>query len=270
MTSLKLITAEERLAEKRGVSTLILGATGVGKTSLIKTFDTTALSSTLFVDIEAGDLPVAHLPVASVRPRTAQELMDLACVVGGPDPALPSSSAYSQAHFDQVSADPELMQLAQYRIFFIDSLTAAGRLFFRHAEQMPEAFTDRGKKDLRGVYGIYARNVIACLNQLQHARGRTVVFVAILERQVDDFNTAVWNVQLEGSKAARELPGIVDQVVTMTWIDFGDHKPQRCFVCTGGNPWGYPAKDRSGKLDQLEPPDLGKLLAKITSSPSAT
>ena len=29
-------------------------------------------------------------------------------------------------------------------------------------------------------------------------------------------------------------------------------------------------KDRSGKLDQLEPPDLGKLLAKITSSPSAT
>jgi hypothetical protein len=267
---MKLITAEERLAETRGVSVLIAGPTGVGKTSLLRTLDTTALGSTLFVDIEAGDLPVASLPVASIRPRTAQELMDLACVIGGPDPALPANSAYSQLHFDKLSADPELMKLAHYRIFFVDSLTAAGRLFFRHAEQMPEAFTDRGKKDLRAVYGVYARNVIACLNQLQQARGRTIIFVAILERQTDDFNAPAWGVQLEGSKAARELPGIVDQVVTMTWIDFGDHKLVRCFVCAGGSQWGYPAKDRSGKLDQIEPPDLGKLLAKLTSSPNAT
>jgi hypothetical protein len=37
----------------------------------------------------------------------------------------------------------------------------------------------------------------------------------------------------------------------------------RGFVCTSPNPWGYPAKDRSGKLDQLEPPDLRTLIAKI-------
>jgi hypothetical protein len=269
--SVKLISAEERLAEVRGVSLLIDGPTGVGNTSLLKTLGPEALAETLFVDIEAGDLPVAALPVASVRPRTAQECMDLACAIGGADPALPPSSAYSQAHFNAVSADPELMRLAHYKFIFIDSLTAVGRLFFRHSEQMPEAFTDRGKKDLRTVYGIYARNAIGWLNQWQHARGLTVIFVAILERATDDSNTPVWGIQLEGSKAARELPGIVDQVITMTWVNFGDGKPPlRCFVCTGDNPWGYPAKDRSGKLDQIEPPDLGKLLAKIKSSTGST
>jgi hypothetical protein len=266
----RLITSAERLAEPRGVSVLIVGPTGVGKTSLLKTLNATALASTLLVDIEAGDLPVAGLPVASVRPRTAQECMDLICAIGGADPALPASSAYSRDHFVKVSADPELMKLAQHQTYFVDSLTAAGRLFFHHAEQLPEAVTDRGRKDTRSVYGAFARNMIAWLNHLQHARGRTIIFVAILERATDDFNTAAWGIQLEGAKAARELPGIVDQVVTYQWIDFGDHKPVRCFVCTGGNPWGYPAKDRSGKLDQIEPPDLGKLLAKLTSSPSAT
>jgi hypothetical protein len=268
---MKLIGAEERLAEKRGVTLAVFGPIGVGKTSLLKTLEATALSSTLFVDIEAGDLPVAGLPVASVRPRTMQEFMDLVCAIGGPDLALPASSPYSVAHYQKVSADPEFMRFAEFDILFVDSLTALSRLCFAHCEQLPEAVTDRGKKDLRSVYGIHARNMLGALNHLQHARGRIVVFVAILERSTDDFNTPVWQPQLEGAKTARELPGIVDQVITMTWVDFGDGKPPvRSFVCTAPNPWFYPAKDRSGKLDQLEPPDLEKLLAKITSSPHAT
>jgi AAA domain-containing protein len=105
--------------------------------------------------------------------------------------------------------------------------------------------------------------MIGWLNQLQHARGRDVVFVAILERVVDDLNIATWQPQIEGSKTSRELPGIVDEIITMQWVDFGDGKPVRAFVCTSPNPWQFPAKDRSGRLEQLEPPDLGKLIAKL-------
>ncbi|MFN3644623.1 MAG: hypothetical protein ACK4TB_17070 [Gemmobacter sp.] len=36
----------------------------------------------------------------------------------------------------------------------------------------------------------------------------------------------------------------------------------RRLVCKSGNPWGLPAKDRSGRLDVTEPPDLGALIAK--------
>jgi hypothetical protein len=207
---------------------------------------------------------VADLPVASVRPRQWSECRDLACALGGPNPALPATAAYSEAHYNEVMKSSELASLASYQILSVDSLTAAARLSFTWAEQQPEAYTDRGRKDLCAIYGLHARTMIGWLNQLQHARGRTVVFVAVLERNVDDFNIATWQPQIEGGKTGRELPAIVDQIITMNWVDFGDGKPIRAFVCTNPNPWSFPAKDRSGRLAQLEPPDLGALIEKLT------
>src|SRR6516164_7734635 len=102
------------------------------------------------------------------------------------------------------------------------------------------------------------------LNQLQHARSKNVVFVGVLERVVDEFNRAEWQLQCEGSKTSRELPGIVDEIVTYQFLDFGDDRPpMRGFVCTSPNAWSYPAKDRSGRLDPIEQPHLGQLLSKL-------
>ena len=261
---MKIITADQRLEEKNGPKILIVGPSGVGKTSLLRTISKALLASTLFVDIEAGDIAVSDLPVASVRPRTWVECRDLACVLGGFNPALPANAAYSEAHYNEAMKDPELARLAgAFPLLFVDSLTAAGRLCFTWAEQQPEAFTDRGRKDLRAVYGLHARSMLGWLNQLQHARGRTVVLVAVLERSVDDLNIASWQPQLEGAKTGRELPAIVDEIITMQWVDFGDRKPVRAFVTTNPNPWNYPAKDRSGRLDQIEPPNLGALIEKL-------
>jgi hypothetical protein len=260
----RIITADERLAERGGPKILIVGPSGVGKTSLLRTLSAEMLASTLFLDVEAGDIAVSDVPVASVRPRTWNECRDLACVLGGPNPALPPTAAYSEAHHYEVMKNPELAKLAPFRTLFVDSLTAAARLSFTTAELAPEATSDRGRKDLRAIYGVHARSMLGWLNQLQHMRERTVVLVAVLEKNVDDFNIATWQPQIEGGKTGRELPAIVDEIITMTWIDFGDRKPVRAFVCTNPNPWGYPSKDRSGKLEQLEPPNLGALLEKLT------
>jgi hypothetical protein len=260
---MKIFTADQRLAEKNGPKILIVGPSGVGKTSLLRTLSSEMLASTLFVDIEAGDIAISDLSVASVRPRTWEECRDIACVLGGPNPALPATTAYSEAHYNEVMKNPELAKLAAFSNLFVDSLSAAGRLCFLHSERQPEAFTDRGKKDLRATYGVHARSMIQLLGQIQHSRKSTVVFVAVLEKNVDDFNVATWQPQIEGGKTGRELPAIVDEIITMAWVDFGDRKPVRAFVC-GENVWGYPAKDRSGRLEQLEPPNLGALLEKLT------
>jgi len=261
---MRIVTADERLAEKSGPKILIIGPSGVGKTSLLRTLSAELLASTLFVDIEAGDIAVADLSVASVRPRTWEECRNLACALGGPNPALPPTVAYSEAHYNEVMKNPELACLAGYQILFVDSLTAAARLSFAGAEQQPEAISDRGRKDLRAIYGAHARNMLSWLNQLQHARARTVIFVAVLEKNTDELNISTWQPQIEGAKTGRELPAIVDEIVTMQWVDFDDRKPVRAFVCVNPNAWGYPAKDRSGKLDQFEPPNRGALIEKLT------
>src|SRR5262249_40132280 len=206
--AMKIITADERLAARNGPKILVVGPSGVGKTSLLRTLRAELLASTLFIDIEAGNLAIADLPVASVRPRTWNECRDIACALGGPNPALPPTAAYSDAHYAEVMKNAELAKLVTFPILFVDSLTAAGRLCFTWAEQQPEATSDRGRKDLRGIYGLHARSMIGWLNQLQHAREKTVVFVAVLERHIDELNIATWQPQIEGTKTGRELPAI--------------------------------------------------------------
>jgi hypothetical protein len=257
----KIINVNERLTEVRGAKVLIMGPTGVGKTSLLRTVDP---ATALLVDIEAGDLSILDVPVPTIRIDDWPTARDLAVRIGGPNPSFPPAASYSRAHYDAVGG--ALSGLDRIQIVFVDSLGATTRLAHRWCEQQPEAFSDRtGKKDVRGAYGLLGREMILWLNQLQHARERHVVFIGILERIVDEFGRGEWQLQCEGSKTARELPGIIDEVITYQFVDFGDAKPVRSFVCTSPNPWSYPAKDRSGKLDQLEPPDLGKLLAKLTN-----
>jgi hypothetical protein len=257
----KIIGATERLAERRGVKILIAGQTGVGKTSLLRTFDPARV---LFAEGEAGDLSVQDLPVDTIRISDWPTARDLACRIGGPNPSFAPTSCYSKAHYDAVGGPLE--NLDRYDVIFVDSITAVSRYSLRWAEQQPESFSRNGAKDMRAAYGLHGRELLMWLHQLQHVRDKHVIFVAILERMADEFGRPLgFQVQMEGAKAPREIGGIVDEFVIMEFLDFGDGKPPvRGFVCTSPNRWGFPAKDRSGLLEQLEPPDLGALIAKLT------
>jgi AAA domain len=260
-----LLDASARLAEPRCPKILIVGPTAIGKTSLLKTLSSEQLSTTLLIDLEAGDLPVADLPVTSIRPRTWLDLRDLACAIGGPDPARAPGSPYSQAHFDAVIADNTLASLAQYSTIFIDSFTELSRRCLAWCVQQPEAFNQYGKKDLRGAFGLLSRELLSLTQQFQHARARTIVLVAILEKVVDDRGVPTLQAQLEGQRVRRELPGILDVIITMASITFGDGKARRAFVCRPDNSWSFPAKDRSNRLEPIEEPHLGKLLIKLSN-----
>ncbi|MGY2987673.1 ATP-binding protein [Bradyrhizobium sp. USDA 4508] len=260
---LRIITADERMAQDKGVKALIVGPAGVGKTTLLRTLNP---ATTFFIDLEAGDLAVRDVPVDTMQPRTWEECRDLACYLGGPNPSLPPTACYSQAHYDaMVEVMGPADAITKYDTYFVDSITVAGRLCFRWCEQQPESFNDKGKKNLLGTYGLMGREMIGWLTHLQHTRDKNIIFVGILEYVRDEYNISTWELQIDGSKTGKELPGIVDEILTMQFVDFGDGQPVRALVCTQPNPWKFPAKDRSGKLDQIEEPHLGRLMAKIAA-----
>ena len=271
---LKIITADERLSGASAKTTMaIFGPTGAGKTSLLKTLPPT---ETLCLDFEAGMKSVQDWKGESISIRAFTDAIDIACLIGGVNPAADPNGFYSEGHYQHLSQTyPEMVQMINdKRIIFVDSITDLTRQAMAWAKTRPEAFSEKtGKPDSRGAYGLLAREVIGLLKHLQHAPGKTVIFVGILEKVIDDFNREHWQPQMEGGKAARELPGIVDQVITMSrfehdddgWRHDPDHGQIRGLVCTSGNPFALPAKDRSGNLNDTEPPDLGALLNKINS-----
>lgn len=260
--SLPIISADQRLAEPRGIKGCIFGKSGIGKTSQLWTLDP---DRTLFMDLEAGDLAIEGWAGDSIRPRTWTECRDFAVFIGGPNPALRDEQPYSPAHYAAVCdrfGDPATLD--RYDTIFVDSITVAGRLCFGWCKGQPEALSEKtGKPDVRGAYGLHGREMIGWLTHLQHTRAKNVWFVGILDEKLDDFNRKVFQPQIDGSKTGLELPGIVDEVITMAELKADGGDPYRAFVCQTINPWSLPAKDRSGRLAQVEEPHLGRLMAKI-------
>ena len=261
MSGFKIITADERMGMD-GIKGVIFGPAKIGKTSLLWTLDP---ESTLFVDLEAGGLSVQGWQGDSIEVRTWEFARDLACFLGGANPAMRPEQNYSQAHYDTIFpafGSPEILD--KYKTIFVDSITVASRLCWQYCTGQPEAFSEKtGKPDMRSAYGLLGREMIAWLTQLQHIKSRNIWFVGLLDAKKDDFGRTTHEPQIEGSKTGLELPGIMDQVVTMTELAADDGAPYRAFVCTRPNQWGYPAGDRSCKLDQIEPPHLGRLMDKI-------
>ena len=258
--TLKIINVNERLQTQTGVKMVILGGFGIGKTSLLKTLE----EPTLCIDLEAGLLAVQDWQGDVIRVRTWEEARAIACLIGGANPALGGNQVYSPMHYEHALRTYRgLQDLDKYKCIFIDSLTVASRLCFAWAKAQPMVASDKtGRTDIRGAYGLLAQEMMAWVNQFQYIPNKDIIFTAILEQRLDEFNRSIWMPQCEGNKTANELPSVLDEVISMVSLK-KEETQQRAFVCQTINPWGYPAKDRSGRLEMVEEAHLGKLLAKI-------
>lgn len=265
---LQIITADQRLKERRGIKGVLTGTSGIGKTSQLWTLNP---DKTLFLNLEAGELAVQGWPGDEIRIRDWDRARDLACWIGGPNPAMRDDQSYSRADYARVCnafGPPNILE--KYDTIFVDSITVASRLCLQWTKGQPQAMSDRsGKADMRGAYGLLGQEMIGWLTHLQHTPDKNVWLVGLLDKRLDDFNRPFFSLQIEGSKTGLELPGIVDEIVTLADIRPAEGAPYRAFVCTTLNEFGFPAKDRSGRLTSIEPAHLGRLMDKIRGPLSA-
>lgn len=262
------IKADERLKATPKVNIAMFGPSGVGKTTQARTLDP---DTTLFVDLEAGTLAIQDWAGDVFDVRTAASQLNvhpwdiarmLALAVGGADPC-DKDGPYSQQALDWFLASLGGADFSKYSVIYVDSITVASRFCFDYCKKHPSTIAEKtGKQDVRAAYGLLGQEMIRWLTHLQHS-SKSIVVVGILDRVEDDLRRVFWEPQIEGSKTAKELPGIFDQVLTLQNFTAEDGTMYRAFVCQQQNPWGYIAKDRSGRLEQIEPPHLGNLMKKI-------
>ena len=268
-----IIKADDRLKVVPKVNIVMFGPSGVGKTTQARTLDP---NDTLFIDLEAGTLAIQDWAgdVVDVRKQASalgihpwEYCRALTLFICGPDPSDPSGP-YGIETYKRLCAHEafgDVAAIAKYKNLYVDSITVASRLAFEwvNFKQEEAVKTDRNAKiDKRGAYGTLKQELIRWLTHLQHS-DRSTILVGILDKEKDDFGRDVYTPQIEGAATARELPGIFDQVLTLQTFKAEDGTMHRAFVCRQDNQWGYPAKDRSGRLETIEAPDLGLLMKKI-------
>jgi hypothetical protein len=260
--ALKIISADERIRNKR-ITGVIFGEYGIGKTTLLMTLNP---DETLFINIESGETAVPNYKGRSVDITSWDDAKDLACLIAGHNIARRDDESYSAKHYQRVlkqyGGGSAIKEYEGIKTLFIDSITDLSRIALHWCKGQPESFTDKGRPNNLGLYGLLGQELITCFRHLQHAIGLNVWFVGALNREFDEYKRPIWTPQIEGQKTAQELPGIVDQVITMANIQKEDKSEFRALICNK-NQWNYPAKDRSGRLNLLEEPNLGKLMNKI-------
>lgn len=278
---LNIIKAADRLKKQTKTNIVMLGKSGIGKTTQARTLDP---ETTLFLDLEAGTLA---LEGSEANPGWAGDVLEIrklaqsmgghpwditraiTCLITGPDPLASNNEkdpawAYSQEMYENYKlAFPDFEQFQKYTTLFVDSITVASRWSFSWSQKQKKAFSEKtGQPDVRGAYGLLGQEMVIWLTNIQHC-DKSVIMSGILEETKDALERLSWEPQIEGGKTGRELPGIFDEIITLADLKTPEGVPYRAFVCQQQNPWGFPAKDRSGTLDLIEPPDLAALMAKM-------
>lgn len=209
--------------QQRGIKLLVYGGSGVGKTRLIASLP----GRILVVSAEAGLLSLAgHVDddrVDVVEVTTIAQLRDVYSALRAP------GHGYDWVCLDSISEIGEVVLVVE----------------------------KEKTKDPRAAYGELQTQMASLLRSFRDLP-IGVYFSAKLDSAKDATTERTsYSVSMPGQKLGQSVPYLFDEVFRLVVADDGG---RWLMTATDGR---SVAKDRSGKLDAIEPADLGAIVAKI-------
>lgn len=117
------------------------------------------------------------------------------------------------------------------------------------------------QKDPRAAYGEMQDQMGKLIRAFRDLPNKHVYFTSKLEKSQDEMGRMLYAPSMPGNKAGQALPYQFDIVAALRVEKDAEGVLQRALMCDTDGLWQ--AKDRSGKLDPWEAPDLGALISKI-------
>jgi phage nucleotide-binding protein len=207
-----------------GVKLLVYGQAGAGKTSLIKT-----LPNPIVLSAEGGLLSIQDSDLPYVEINDMETLRE----------------AWKWL--------TESSEAKEYQSVALDSISEIAEVVL-NAEK-------KATKDPRQAYGAMQEQMADIIRAFRDIPGRHVYMSAKLEKTQDEMGRVLYAPSMPGNKTGQSLPYFFDEVLALRVEKDGEGNTQRALMCDSDGLWL--AKDRSGKLETWEAPDLGAIINKI-------
>lgn len=207
----------------QGVKLLVYGQAGAGKTSLIKT-----LPDPVVLSAEGGLLSIADADIPYIEINSMQSLEE----------------ALTWCSSDEAD---------QFKSIALDSISEIAEVCLSHEKRIA--------KDPRQAYGAMQDAMAYIIRAFRDLPGKHVYFSAKLEKAQDEMGRILYSPSMPGNKTGQALPYYFDEVLALRVEKDADGQTQRALMCDSDGLWT--AKDRSGRLESWEAPDLGAIIDKI-------
>lgn len=207
-----------------GVKVLVYGHAGAGKTSLVKT-----LPNPIVLSAEGGLLSIKDADLPYIEISDMETLREAYTWLTQSDEA----KGFESVALDSISEIAEVVLNAEKKV----------------------------TKDPRQAYGAMQEQMADIIRAFRDLPGRHVYMSAKLEKTQDEMGRVLYSPSMPGNKTGQALPYFFDEVLALRVEKDGEGVTQRALMCDSDGLWL--AKDRSGKLDMWEAPDLGAIIAKI-------
>ena len=213
------------LARANGLKILCYGGAGAGKTTLCASTN----APTVIISAESGLLSLHGTDIAVIEVNTIADVHEAYAYLTSDD----------GKHFEWVC---------------LDSISEIAEVVLTNEKRI--------NKDPRAAYGALSDQMGELLRAFRDLPGRNVYMSAKMDRVKDEGTGAMlYNPSMPGAKLGQAIPFLFDEVFCLRVERDAEGNQQR--MLQTATDYNYVAKDRSGRLDPFEQPNLAAIAAKI-------